>query len=181
MKKNILNMFKHLSCVTNQHLAPIGCTERKTFNCQLSIVNCFFVFVMAANLTANAQLPSAQPYLGKSPREVRQVMRREGFTMPMMKLDDRQREGIRKIRTEQMKARSQTRHQLKEKRAKLELLQTADKPDMKEIDKLIDEIAALQAQDMKARAADRQKIRSLLTEEQRIHFDAQKRSKRVNR
>jgi Spy/CpxP family protein refolding chaperone len=43
---------------------------------------------------------------------------------------------------------------------------------MKDINKAIDEIAAAQAQEMKTMAASRQKIRSLLTEEQRVHFDA---------
>ena len=76
------------------------------------------------------------------------------------------------IRTEQLKERTQTDNLLKEKRAKLESLQTADKPDLKEINKVIDEITALQAQKMKSQAASRQKIRSLLTEEQRALFDA---------
>jgi Spy/CpxP family protein refolding chaperone len=128
---------------------------------------------VVTSLAVNAQSQKMQPYLGKSPKEVRQVARPEGFTMPMMGLDDKQREEIKKIRTEQVKERTQTRNLLKEKRAKLEVLQIADKPDMKEINKVIDEIAAVQAKEMKAKAADRQKIRSLLTEEQRIYFDAQ--------
>ncbi len=128
---------------------------------------------VVTSLTVNAQSQKMQPYSGKSPGEVRQVMRPEGFTTPMMKLDDKQREEIKKIRTEQVKERTQTRNLLKEKRAKLEVLQTADKPDMKEINKVIDEIAVVQAKEMKAKAADRQKIRSLLTEEQRVYFDAQ--------
>jgi len=61
---------------------------------------------------------------------------------------------------------------ISEKRARLEVLQTADKPDTREINKVIDEIAAVQAQEMKAQAANRQKIKSLLTEEQRAIFDA---------
>ena len=121
------------------------------------------------SLTINAQ---PHPYSGKSPNDVRQVMRVEGFTISEGRLDDQQREEIKKIRTEQIKERTRTHNLLKEKRAKLETLQTADKPNMKEINKLIDEIAAIQAQQMKAQAASRQKIRSLLTEEQRAIYDA---------
>ena len=130
------------------------------------------VLVLVTSLSANAQSQKMQPYSGKSPREPRQVIRPEGFSMPMGTLDEKQREEISKIRTEQMKERVQTRNLLKEKRAKLELLQTADKPDLKEINKVIDEISVVQAQEMKVQAASRQKIRSLLTEEQRIRYDA---------
>jgi len=124
------------------------------------------------SLSVNAQPQNMPPYSGKSPREVRQVMRPEGFTMPEKSMSDQQREELKKIRLEQVKESTKTRNLLKEKRAKLETLQTADKPDMKEINKVIDEIAAIQAQEMKAQAAARQKIRSLLTEEQRAYFDA---------
>jgi len=137
--------------------------------------NVLWAIAIAAvtSLTVSAQPQGMQPYSGKSPNEVRQVMRPEGFTMPPEgKLSDQQREELKKIRTEQLKERTKTRNLLNEKRAKLETLQTADKPDMKEINKVIDEIAAIQAQQMKAQAAARQKIRSLLTEEQRAYYDA---------
>ncbi len=124
-----------------------------------------------SNLAVWAQPKNAQPWSGKSPAEVKRVMRPDGFVSPMG-LDEKQREEIKKIRMEQMKERTQTRNQLKEKRAKLEVLQTADKSDLKEINKVIDEIASIQAQEMKAQAAHRQKIRSMLTEEQRVYFDA---------
>jgi Spy/CpxP family protein refolding chaperone len=128
---------------------------------------------IVTSLTVNAQPQMAQPYSGLSPQEVRQVFRPERFSAPMGDLTDKQREEIKKIRTEQLKERTKTRNLLREKRAKLEVLQTTDKPDMKEINKVIDEIAAVQAQEMKAQAASRQKIRSLLTEEQRAYFDAE--------
>ena len=127
------------------------------------------------SLTVNAQPQNMQPYSGKSPGEVRQVMLPElpeRFTVTEKSLSDQQREELKKIRTERMKESTKMRNLLKEKHAKLESLQTADKPDMKEINRVIDEIAAIQAQDMKAQAAARQKIRSLLTEEQRVYFDA---------
>ncbi|MDR1154034.1 MAG: periplasmic heavy metal sensor [Bacteroidales bacterium] len=135
--------------------------------------NILMAIAIVTGMAVNAQSQKVQPWSGKNPKEVRQVARPEGFNLPVPGLDDKQREEIGKIRTEQVKERTQTRNLLEEKRAKLEVLQTADKPDMKEIGRVIDEIAAVQAKEMKAKAADRQKIRSLLTEEQRIYFDAQ--------
>ena len=129
---------------------------------------------VVTSLTATAQPQRAKPqaYSGLNPQEVRQPFRTGGFSMPLGNLDEKQRVELQKIRTTQMKESTQFRNQLKEKRAKLEVLQTADKPDMREINRVIDEIAAVQAQEMKAQAANRQKIRSLLTEEQRVRFDA---------
>ena len=149
-------------------------------------INIFMGIAIAAvtTLTVSAQPQRIQPYSGRNPQEVRQVIRPEGHTPSARNVDDNQHEAIRKIRAERLKESTQTRNLLHEKHAKLDLLQTADKPDMIEINKVIDEIAALQAQEMKAQAASRQKIRSLLTEEQRAHYDAQfinMRNRRHNR
>jgi Spy/CpxP family protein refolding chaperone len=135
----------------------------------------FFMAIAIAtvtSLTATAQPQRAQPYSGLNPQTVRQPYRTGGFSMPLGNLDEKQREELQKIRTEQTKERTQFRNQLMEKQAKLEVLQTAEKPDMREVNKVIDEIVAVQAQEMKAQAASRQKIRSLLTDEQRVRFDA---------
>ena len=128
--------------------------------------------VAITSLTANAQQQRMLPRSGMNPREVQQRPNKEGFIVSARNLDEKQREEIKKIRLEQVKERTVTRNLLNEKRAKLNVLQTADKPDMKEVNKVIDEIAALQAREMKSQAAGRQKIRNLLTEEQRIQFDA---------
>ena len=145
--------------------------------------NVFMTIALAlvTSLTATAQSQRLQPWSGRSPKEMRDLRPSEGFSLPVRNLDDKQREEIGKIRTEQVKQRTQTRNLLMEKRAKLEVLQTADKPDMKEIDRVIDEIAALQGQEMKTQAANRQKIRSLLTEEQRANYDARRGDANPNR
>jgi len=123
-------------------------------------------------LTVSAQPRRMQPGSGLRLQAGRQAFRAEGFNMPLGNLDEKQREELQKIRTIQLKESTQFRNLLREKQARLETLQTADKPDMRDINKVIDEIAAIQGQEMKARAANRQKIRSLLTEEQRVRFDA---------
>ncbi|MBI5542047.1 MAG: Spy/CpxP family protein refolding chaperone, partial [Bacteroidia bacterium] len=64
------------------------------------------------------------------------------------------------------------KNQINEKRAHLKTLQAADKADMTAINKTIDEISALNAEQMKKGAANKQSIRDLLTEKQKIIFDA---------
>jgi len=126
---------------------------------------------VVTSLTLSAQPQRVQPYSGRSPREIPQVRPPMGFTNPS-NLNEQQRAELQKIQTEQLKERTQTSNLLREKHAKLEALQTADKPNLNEINKVIDEIAAIQAQEMKAQAAARQKVRNLLTDEQRVLYDA---------
>ncbi len=63
------------------------------------------------------------------------------------------------------------KNQLKEKKAHLNTLMTAEKADMTAINTTIDEIGAFKVQIMKKEAAHKQEIRKLLTDEQRIKFD----------
>lgn len=65
----------------------------------------------------------------------------------------------------------QLNNQLNEKQAQLQSLESSDKSDLKSINKVIDEIGALIASRMKAEAECKQKIRSVLSEEQRVEFD----------
>jgi Spy/CpxP family protein refolding chaperone len=64
------------------------------------------------------------------------------------------------------------KNQMGEKEAHLKTLQDADKADMTAINKTIDEISAIKADIMKKHEATRQSIRELLTDKQRIAFDA---------
>ena len=130
------------------------------------------VIAGASCFSSYAQTQSVRSYQYRDVREV-PAMRSLAREMPEgSRLDDSQREAIQKIQSERLKESTQTRNQLNEKYAKLEALQTSDKPDMNEINKMIDEISGLQAKEMKAQAESRQKIRGLLTEEQRILYDA---------
>ena len=95
-----------------------------------------------------------------------------GRHMNLPNLTDEQKEQIAKLRTENMKAMQDSRNLMQEKMARLHTLQTADKPDMKSINGLIDEIAGIKATMAKTQAAHHQKIRSLLTDEQRVIFDS---------
>lgn len=87
-------------------------------------------------------------------------------------LSDAQRENIKKLQLEHQKKVRLIHATLKEKRAHLETLRLADKPDMQQINKTIDEIAGMQADLMKERESHRQAIRSKLNEEQKEWFDS---------
>ncbi|PKP06761.1 MAG: hypothetical protein CVU10_04170 [Bacteroidetes bacterium HGW-Bacteroidetes-5] len=87
------------------------------------------------------------------------------------KFTQEQRESIKALRFELEKEMVQVQNQLGEKKAQLKTLQQVDKPDMKAINSKIDEITSLQNKMMKAKAANTAKIRSLLTDEQRLMFD----------
>ena len=71
-----------------------------------------------------------------------------------------------------MKAMQPLRNQLGEKKARLRTLTTADKVNMTEVNKVIDDIGAMQTQLMKLKEQRRQEIRKLLNDEQRVMFDA---------
>jgi len=86
-------------------------------------------------------------------------------------LTDTQKAEMKKIHLAQAQSTQDIRNQLMEKKAHLHTLQTAAKPNMKAINAAIDEMSALKTQMAKKKAATHQKIRSLLTPEQRVMFD----------
>ncbi len=79
---------------------------------------------------------------------------------------------INNLRTSHLKEMSTLRNQLAEHRAHLRTVSTADNNDMKEVNSTIDKITLVKNQLMKKSAAHRQAVRDLLTEEQRVYFDA---------
>ncbi|PLX02908.1 MAG: hypothetical protein C0594_11445 [Marinilabiliales bacterium] len=86
-------------------------------------------------------------------------------------LTEEQQTKIEKIHLDHMKEVLPLKNEMKEKNAKLNTLTTVEKVDMNSVNAIIDEIGAIKTQLMKKRVAMEQEVRSLLTEEQRIHFD----------
>jgi len=86
-------------------------------------------------------------------------------------ITDAQKEQIKKLRTENMKAMLPLKNSLMEKKAHLNTLSTSESVDMKAINKQIDEISKIKAKMMKQKAKMRQDVRALLTDDQRIYFD----------
>ncbi|MCK5148992.1 Spy/CpxP family protein refolding chaperone [bacterium] len=90
----------------------------------------------------------------------------------MLDLTEAQQEQAKAMRTEQLKTMKPYREQMDEKHLKLRSLRTADKVDSKGINKLIEEIGAIRIEIAKKHEAQRQKFRSILTEDQRVLLDS---------
>jgi len=110
----------------------------------------------------------------KGNRQGERMQRQDGSRMEMLipDLTEDQQSKMKDIHLNMMKESLSIRNKLGENRAKLKTLQTAENPDMKAIDKLIDESSSLHADLQKKAAANHQQVRSLLTEEQRVIFDS---------
>lgn len=87
-------------------------------------------------------------------------------------LTDSQKDKMETLRLDHMKAMQPMHNEIGEKEARLRTLQTADKVNMSEINALIEDIGRMRTEMMKLRAAHHQEVRSLLTDEQRVFFDA---------
>lgn len=79
---------------------------------------------------------------------------------------------INSIRTARLSETTQHRAQMNELRAKRQSLRVSQNPDMNKLNEVIDQMADLRAQHMKASEAHHQSIREILTPEQRTMFDA---------
>jgi len=88
-------------------------------------------------------------------------------------LTDQQKTDIKAIHTAAQQDILPLRNKLNEQQASLQSLQTANSPDMKAINKTIDEISATEAQIGKRRAEAHQDVRKLLTDDQRVALDSQ--------
>lgn len=87
-------------------------------------------------------------------------------------LTEEQRARIGEINSETMKAQLPLRSRLRTLQAELDELLIAHPPDRGAIDGKIDEMGGLRTQMRKERIHTRLRIRELLTEEQRVKFDA---------
>jgi Spy/CpxP family protein refolding chaperone len=129
-----------------------------------------FAFLMTAGLTINAQTTDAKPEANKS------CCKKDGKGNSCMQnipdLTEQQVQKIEELCLSTKKEITGIKNQLGEKEAHLKTLQGVDKPDMTAINKTIDEISALKADMMKKHAANRQSVRELLTEKQRVVFDS---------
>ncbi len=127
----------------------------------------FISLLMVTFLFAGSQLLNAQP---KSANPVPDNCAKCVSGIP--DLTDVQKQKIEDLNLAHTKDMTSLKNQMNEKDAHLKTLQTADKADMTAINKTIDEISALKADMMKKCTANRQSIRDLLTDKQKVVFDA---------
>jgi len=97
-----------------------------------------------------------------------------GFCMNIPDLTQEQQDKIEAMRTTHQKTMLVNRNQLNVKKAQLEQLMTADKPDAAAINKMIDEMSVIKTEMQKKKAEHRLAVRSLLTDAQRVAFDSQR-------
>lgn len=124
------------------------------------------VLMLSVAFSTSAQQRAA------SPQQKKQMKFEHSDMLP--DLTEAQKDQMKAIHIKGMKATQTLKNQLMEKRAHLNTLSSADKADMKAINKQIDEIFIIQASIHKVRAASKQEVRSLLTDDQRVMFDARK-------
>jgi|GEM_PF-505591 len=87
-------------------------------------------------------------------------------------LTEEQKSAMEKLRTAHLKKAELTRAEIGEKEARLNTLRLADEPDVKAIDRTIDDISKLRGDLMKEREAQQREIRNLLTDDQKAMYDA---------
>ena len=93
-------------------------------------------------------------------------------------LTEEQKEKMSELRSAHIQSMTQLKAETMVLRAELDQLSVEKNPSLDKINAKIDELAARRADMEKARATHRMEIRSLLTEEQRIIFDARTSNKR---
>jgi Spy/CpxP family protein refolding chaperone len=79
---------------------------------------------------------------------------------------------IQQLRTAQLENRLKHRSQMDELRARQRTLMLEKNPDMNAVNAVVDQMTALRGEMMKEAIKHRQEVRSQLTDEQRVQFDA---------
>lgn len=132
---------------------------------------------MKTNHFKIATLLLALLFLGTAPAALAQA----GDSPDGLELTQEQKDQIQPLRIAHQKERVLLKARLREKTAHLKVLSLADNPDMNQINQTIDQITGLRNQMMKAQAAHNQKIRALLSDQQRTVFDSRRLRPKKNR
>lgn len=122
-------------------------------------------FVLAAMLpaTSNAQRPGR----GNGPG-----LYRGDSLSEIPALTPEQRSAIKDLRTAHFRKIDLLSAEIAEKEARMNTLKLAEKADEKAIDRTIDEISKLRGDLMKEREAHHRNVKSLLTDDQKVRYDA---------
>jgi len=96
-------------------------------------------------------------------------------------LSEDQKAQLKKMKMENREKAKPQREELKAVKTELRTKQTAENPNKEEIDQLIDKKHTMQAKMEKDRSAQRVKMRSVLTPEQRAELDASQKAKHEKR
>lgn len=144
-------------------------------------LQCIFILVLLAGMSASLKAQEPLPRMDKHPvliddiRKIDFELDRPGCLVvgiPVSNLSKEQVVQLQALQTKKQKKLNELNNQLAEKQAKQRTLESADKPPIKAIYKVIDEQIALLGKIMKLKAEYKQDVRSVLTDEQRVEFDA---------
>jgi Spy/CpxP family protein refolding chaperone len=121
-----------------------------------------------------AQHRTNHPLMKQRLENMRDIQSDCSKTLSLPDLTDKQKEQIKEQMYETRQQVMPLQNQVREKRARLQTLRTSEKVDMTAIEKIVDEMADLQAEITKQRLISEQEIRQILTDEQRLIFDSRK-------
>ncbi|UII23104.1 Spy/CpxP family protein refolding chaperone [Fulvivirga ligni] len=130
------------------------------------------LFMVGSSLAVFAQDGDPRPERherGKKEWSKKGNHQRGGF---IPNLTEEQKTKMKDLRMAFQKETMPMKNDLNEKRAKLRTLTTVDSPDMKKVNKLIEDMGEVEVKLHKAKVAHQQEVRKQLTEEQRIAFDS---------
>jgi Spy/CpxP family protein refolding chaperone len=152
----------------------------------ISVFGLASILLLGSNSMAQ-QTPSPVPPPPPAPQTNRQPpwmqdQREEGdeTDIRVQNLNDDQKAKIKDLRIAHLKEMQPLRNKKRELEAKEETLATSPVGDIKAINANIDEITKVDNQMMKSKEFFRQQVRLLLTEEQRLMYDAQS-ERKMNR
>jgi Spy/CpxP family protein refolding chaperone len=133
-----------------------------------------FILVAGLSFTSMAQRGQGMNQNGQGMRSMNpgQRMNQTPAHFAFLQLSEEQQSKIETLRLDLMNKNLPLKNQLDEMRAKMKSLQTGDNQSLKDINKLIDDMSAVQAQIRKNAAAHRLDVRALLTDDQKVLFDA---------
>ncbi len=128
--------------------------------------------IFAMTTVAQAQNPERNK---RSPEQRKEMLQRgERMARVNKFFTEEQQAQLKTIRLETAKEVKPLRNELRELEARQQTLTTADKADLKAIYANINKMSEVKAQIQKTMANQHQQIRSLLSEEQLLKFDAMK-------
>jgi Spy/CpxP family protein refolding chaperone len=137
------------------------------------ILSLALIAIMALSTNAMAQNENGRK---RCPEQKEMMMKRK--KQMKQRFDNfftaEQKEQIKELRLAVAKQVKPLKNELNELNAKQKTLTTADKADMNAINNGIDKISATKTQIAKIMAAHHQNVRSMLSEEQLLKFDAMK-------
>jgi Spy/CpxP family protein refolding chaperone len=89
----------------------------------------------------------------------------------MKDLTQEQKDQLKALRLQEMKAMTRYKNQLDEYKAKLKTLTTSDNVNLKDVDKVIDQMGKIKLEMAKNKLSNRMAVRNLLTDDQKVLFD----------